>query len=95
MIDKSLINEDYSFTTTDEFGNELKCDTLALIENNNDPIIIYTDYTLDNENKFNLYVSKLVEYNGNFNLEIIENYENIPEVKETLNRIWSEMQNNN
>ena len=32
----------------------------ALVQQNEEPIIIYTDYTLDKDNKFNLYVSKVL-----------------------------------
>ncbi len=89
MIDKSLINESYSFTIKDANGNEMICDTLALIENDNNPIVIYTDYTMDNENKFNLYVSKVVQNNEGYTLEAIDNYEDIPEIKKALDEIWA------
>ena len=88
MIDKNLINEDYSFTTTDNNGNEVKCDTLALIQREDYPIIIYTDYTMDNENKFNLFVSQVVPNGEGFTLEMIDNYEDIPDIKKAIDNIW-------
>lgn len=90
MIDKNLISEDYSFTTFDEKGNEVICDTLALIEYEDIPVIIYTDYTVDADNKFNLYVSKVVENDGEFILEQFTNYEDIPEIKNALERLSRE-----
>ena len=90
MIDKSLISEDYSFTTYDKLGNEVICDTLAIIEYEDNPVIIYTDYTLDNDNKYNLFVSKVVEADGNFTLEEFNNYEDIPVIKEAIEKLSKE-----
>ena len=64
------------------------CDALAVVQQNEEPIIIYTDYTLDKDNKFNLYVSKVTLKDDNFILEKINNYENIPEIQKALNNIW-------
>lgn len=90
MIDKNLVREDYSFTTFDDLGNEVICDTLALIENGENPIIVYTDYTMDNNNKFNLYVSQIVASGSGFTLETINNYNDIPEIQKTLEKIWQQ-----
>lgn len=89
MIDKNMLNPEYSFTITNDNGIEVVCDTLAVVQQNEEPIIIYTDYTLDKDNKFNLYVSKVALKDDNFILEKINNYENIPEIQKTLNNIWS------
>ncbi len=89
MIDKSLINEDYSFTITNEYGFEVICDTLALIENEDNPIIIYTDYTLDKDNKFNVYVSQMIKNGDSFILETINDYDSIPEIRTALDNIWA------
>lgn len=88
MIDKDLINEEYSFTTTDESGKEVICDTLALIEKEDNPIIIYTDYTLDENGKFNMFVSQLIKKDDGFYLEAINDYSEMPEVREALDKIW-------
>lgn len=88
MIDKSLINEEYSFTVKDANGNDLVCDTLAVLEKEDEPIVIYTDYTLDQDNKFNVYVSKVVKEGENYFLEAVDNYENIPEIREALDKVW-------
>lgn len=89
-MDKSVINENYSFTTYDESGNEVICDTLALIDSGENPIIVYTDYTMDNENKFNLFVSKVVENGESFTLETIDNYEDVPEIRKVLEKLWQQ-----
>ncbi len=89
MIDKNILNPEYSFTITNDDGIEVVCDTLAVVQQNEEPIIIYTDYTLDKDNKFNLYVSKVTLKDDNFILEKIDNYENIPEIQKTLKNIWS------
>lgn len=86
------INEEYSFTTINENGMEVICDTLAVINQENDnPIIIYTDYTLDKDKKFNLYVSKVIKNNDNFQLETIDDYQIIPEINQALQKIWNDM----
>lgn len=89
MIDKNLIKEDYSFTIFDDLGNEVICDTLALIESEENLIIVYTDYTLDKNNRFNLYVSQMIESNDGFVLEKINDYSDIPEIQKTLDTIWN------
>ena len=89
MIDKNMLNPEYSFTITNDNGIEVVCDTLAVVQQNEEPIIIYTDYTLDKDNKFNLYVSKVTLKDDNFILEKINNYENIPEIQKALNNKWS------
>ena len=88
MIDKNMLDKEYSFTITNDNGIEVVCDTLALVEQAGEPIIIYTDYTLDDDNKFNLYISKVVEKDNNYILEKIDNYENIPEIQKALENIW-------
>lgn len=88
MIDKNMLDKEYSFTITNDNGIEVVCDTLALVEQAGEPIIIYTDYTLDDDNKFNLYISKVVEKENNYILEKIDNYENIPEIQKALENIW-------
>ena len=90
MINKDLISKEYSFTTFDDAGHEVICDTLALVDNGENPIIVYTDYSMDEDNKFNLFVSKIVENDGGFSLEKIDNYEDIPEIQNILNKLREE-----
>ena len=90
MIDLDLLGKDYSFTTTDEFGNEVICDTLALIEKDGKPIIVYTDYTLDENKKFNLFVSKVIGEEGSYRLEPIDNYNDIPEIQKVISELMQQ-----
>lgn len=94
MINGNKINKEYTFTITNDDGIEVLCDTLAIIEQE-EPIIIYTDYTLDKDNKFNLYVSKVVKKDDNFILEKIDNYENIPEIQKSLENVWKKQYESN
>ena len=90
MIDKNLIDKDYSFTVTDENGNEMICDTMALIDTGDSPMIIYTDYTLNDDNKFNLFVSKVIQDGDGFSLERVDDISNLPDVKKAMDKIWEE-----
>jgi len=86
------IDKDYSFNVVNHLGIEVTCDTLAVLNlENSEPIIIFTDYTLDKDNKFNVYVSKIIKNDEGFKLETIDDYKAIPEVNQELRKIWSEL----
>ena len=52
------INEGYSFTTVDENNRQVICDTLGVVNiEGENPIIIYTDYTLDENQKFKITIA--------------------------------------
>lgn len=89
------INEGYSFTTVDENNRQVICDTLGVVNiEGENPIIIYTDYTLDENQKFNLYVSKIVKEEDHIKLEEIDHYDIIPEIKVKMDQIWNNIQPN-
>ena len=89
------INEGYSFTTVDENNRQVICDTLGVVNiEGENPIIIYTDYTLDENQKFNLYVSKIVKEEDHIKLEEIDHYDIIPEIKANMDQIWNNIQPN-
>jgi hypothetical protein len=89
------INEGYSFTTVDENNRQVICDTLGVVNiEGENPIIIYTDYTLDENQKFNLYVSKIVKEEDHIKLEEIDHYDIIPEIKAKMDQIWNNIQPN-
>lgn len=90
--------EDYSFTITNDDGLDVKCDTLLILypesnESNDKTYILYTDYTLDEESKFKLYMSELIQNNDEWRLEDVKNPEEIPELwqafQDTLNDLNS------
>ena len=90
MIDLDLLGKEYSFTTTDESGKEVICDTLAVIEKDGYPVIVYTDYTLDKDNNFNMFISKVVGEEGSYTLEPIDNYDDIPEIRKVLDELMQQ-----
>ena len=84
-----ILSEDYSFTVTNDDGTETICDTLAIVaaDGYQEPLIIYTDYTLDNDKKFNLFVSKVVPNEFGFTLQHIDNYNIIPEITAAIQEL--------
>lgn len=89
---EQLIQDEYSFTTFNNAGLEVKCDTLGVIKSPElGSIIIYTDYTLNAENKFNLYVSKLISEEEGYRLEQLDNYENIPVIQDAMQKIMNNL----
>lgn len=86
------IDNDYSFVVTDEYGNDTICDTLAVVNVEGEkPMVIYTDYSLNEEDRFNLFASRVVEVDGTMQLEKIDDASNIPEIRQEMEKIWSEM----
>ena len=86
------IDNDYSFVVTDDYGNDTICDTLAVVNVEGEkPMVIYTDYSLDEEDRFNLFASRVVEVDGTMQLEKIDDASNIPEIRQEMEKIWSEM----
>ena len=90
-----MVDKDYTFTVIGEDGKDVLCDTLAVInrsEENKDPLIIYTDYSIDEDGKINLYVSELKKDGEDIILNKVdeETYNNIPNVREAMEQIWEE-----
>ena len=86
---------DMSFTIVNHEGIELECDTLALIgpeegEEFFEPYIIYTDYSLDDNNLFNIYVAQITGEGEHFELKPVENYGDIEAIKKELDSIFDE-----
>jgi uncharacterized protein YrzB (UPF0473 family) len=89
------IEKDYSFTVMDENGIETICDTLSVINiEGENPLMVYTDYSLDQDGKFNLYVSKIIKDNDDLKLEKIDDYSIIPEIQKEIERINNQINNN-
>ena len=88
-----MIDKGYTFTVIGDDGREVLCNTLAIINRNEekkDPLIIYTDYTKDEEGKYVLYVSELKPEGESFILGKIDEdaYKNIPAVREAMEKVW-------
>lgn len=59
--------DDLSFTVKYTNGEEVICDVTAVIpnkENNNEPYVTYTDYSLDSNDEFMIYYGKIVTIDG-------------------------------
>ena len=88
-----MIDKEYTFTVTGDDGEQVLCDALAVIHRNEEnahTVLIYTDYTLDENEKIKIYVSEIVKENFEMKLNEIdeETYEEIPQVMEALKQIW-------
>ena len=81
--------EEYNFTIVDDNGNEVICDVISVLhdEKNNEVFVVYTDYTLNENNQFNTYLSQMIEKNGEYTLKGISSknkYESLMETAKTI-----------
>lgn len=91
MKNNNNFSDDYSFVIKDDSGLETKCNIIAVVERQEEnPIIVYTDYTLDNENKYNLFASQVIKDGNTYSLQIIENPEEVAGLREELSKIYQE-----
>lgn len=82
-------DEEYNFTVVDAEGKEVICDVISLLqdEKTNNVYVIYTDYTLNEKNQFNTYLSELVESKGEYTLKDVKSkikYNNLMENAKTV-----------
>lgn len=64
--------EDLAFTIKYENGEELINDITSVVVNENnkeEPYIVYTDYTLDENDEFNEYYARLIKKEDEYELE--------------------------
>lgn len=88
--------KDISFTVTNDNGIEIKCDVLAIVnDEENKTYLIYTDYTFNQNNEYNVYVSQVIRDSDGFTLERIENYEMIPEIQKMYEDILKQLSSEN
>ncbi len=79
--------EDLSFTIKDKDGQDVVCDIVSVVpneENEDEPYVVFTDYMLDENDEFIMQYGKIVEENGNFALKTIEDQNIIDKIKELL-----------
>lgn len=82
--------EEMSFTIP--FGNsgEVKCDVLSVVnDDENNTYLIYTDYTLNN-NEYNVYVSQVIYEGEEYRLEKID-FNLIPELQKVYEEAVKEL----
>jgi uncharacterized protein YrzB (UPF0473 family) len=82
--------DEYNFTVIDDNGKEVICDVISLLkdEKNGDMFVLYTDYTLNDKNQFNTYLSQLVENKGEYRLKSIENREKYNYLLENTHAVY-------
>ena len=87
MVNKE---EEYNFTVVDDNGNEVLCDVISLLqdEKTNNLYVIYTYYTLNENNQFNTYLSELVEKKGEFTLKSIKSKSKYEQLLETAKTVY-------
>ena len=84
--------KDMSFTTINKARLEVKCDVLAIINDDEDKTyLIYTDYTFNQNNEYNVYVSQMIKNSDGFTLEEIENWDLLPDIQEVYEDIKKEL----
>ena len=79
--------EDLSFEVLNDDGIEVECDILSIVpnENNqNEPFVVFTDYMLDEDDEFVLQFGKVVEENGKYLLERVNDKDTIMKIREQL-----------
>ena len=84
---KNIKNKDLSFDIKTQDGEEMTCDILSVVpneENKNEPYIVFTDYLLDENDEFILHFGKIMERDGEYQLLGIEDIETIQKIKEQL-----------
>ena len=77
--------EDLSFDIINKDGLEVTCDITAVIPNpdsSEEPFVMFTDYTLDQNDNFVTYYGKIIEEEGQSKLLQIEDQETIHKIKE-------------
>lgn len=75
--------EEMNFTIVNNDGIEVECDVLSIINDEEDKTyLLYTDYILNDNNEYNVYVSQLIKDEDNFILEEIDNLDLIPGFQE-------------
>lgn len=82
--------EDISFTLTNKDGLDVECDVInSYYDEDNDKLYVaFTDYTLDENDKFNLYINEIIPKNDNYEIkEMEDNNLKLKLIKQTLNNI--------
>lgn len=82
---EKILNSEYLFTVQDENGNDVTCDALSILEREDkEPVIIYTDYSLNEEEKYNVYASKLIVQDDNISLEELDADEDMDHIEKVM-----------
>lgn len=77
--------EDLSFNITNKDGIEVTCDITYVIPNDEqpeEPYVIFTDYSLDENDEFIEQYGKIVEVDGDYVLKVITDENLIKKIQE-------------
>ena len=77
--------EDLSFNITNKDGIEVESDITCVIpneENQEEPYVIFTDYTLDENDEFVEQYGKIIEVEGDYILKVVTDPAIIKKIKE-------------
>ncbi len=79
--------ENLSFDVLDDKGNKIKCDIISVVpneENDKESYVVFTDYMLDENDEFVMQYGKVIEENGEYTLEKIDDPKIIDLIKDSL-----------
>ena len=79
--------EDLSFTVTDDNGEEVTCDIVSVVpneQNEDEPYVVFTDYMLDDDDEFVLEYGKLVKEGEDYKIIRIDDPREIELIRDGL-----------
>ncbi len=79
--------EDLSFTVRNKDGDEVICDIVSVVpneENPDEPYVVFTDYMLDENDEFVMQYGKVIEMNGEYVLKTVEDANIVDKIKDAL-----------
>lgn len=92
---EKILNSEYLFTIQDENGKDVTCDALSILERDDkEDVIIYTDYSLNEEGKYNVYASKLIIENDNIVLGELDENDDMSEIENVMFASLEVLENN-
>lgn len=81
------MSEDLSFNIVNEDNEEITCDVLLVIPNDdniNEPYIVFTDYLLDEDNEYVFQYGKIVIENDEYTIKRIEDNNLVEQIKDKI-----------
>ncbi len=79
--------EDLSFTIKNDDGEDVICDIISVVpneDNQDEPYVVFTDYMLDSNDEFVMQYGKVIEIDGEFVLKTINDDNVVNKIKDAL-----------
>lgn len=79
--------EDLSFTIKNDAGEDVICDIISVVPNEDkqdEPYVVFTDYMLDSNDEFVMQYGKVIEVDGEFVLKTINDENVVNKIKAAL-----------